>query len=881
MADEAPAAPRKVGTLRDRIAQFEQKPATSAPAPPPKPVAKKTWAWKEKQVEAVANPPPEVTAAVAVAESSESTPSVAAAPESTSNDTAGATAGMSAEDAKNAISQGGGLKARLAALQGSGFGALNDGAPAPPPVASKPRVWKKATIPYEAPPKPEYTSQETEEPSEEPSAATSEEPTARNEDDEDSDAAEKDPEEEERQRRANIAARMARLGGARVGMPIAFGKKPIPTPPRKESAPQAERAASPSPSRASTPEQRGSMDERPRQPVLPMQPIRPVSEDSEASTVEQPSDFDDHEDEERSPVLASSPPRARPPIPATRDWSRSPSPTPSYLIPNPKRSDSQGSSFSIPRTVYRYPSYIPSLVPNIPTGGVKVAPHLHHDPSQFPLSPVAPSSPSAVSSSADSASSYSSSNSPPPHHAPKFSSPAPRLRPMSHRHSDSALRSSMATVTTPHGYFNPAAPGLVGAASHIQGGPKAFFDPSLFNGSSEDGHGGRAASPVGYAEFGYAPAEPQQYQAQQFQIPPPPHASLREGKAGVGQKVTAASFAGHQFQAGNVNRLSRRASSSSFYPRPLERSTTLVAPPAHNRSASSSSSFRKLFGFGWLKKRRLTEPITASPTSSSSFPQQLPKPQSQSNTMASLKRNNSVASSSISPAARIKTKYQIASGMAPVVTSSRDKPTPLLPVTSSESSSDRDVVSMNSPVDETDSLSEPPAPPPKKIPPPRPSRPYSPPQTNGKSTSSSSLLTRSASSASTDSHHRKLQRPNNPNSHILRASPGSGGAPFSTRKPSFSDNASLTSGRPSAPSILSYNASGSVPAMAHSNQYSSSQLTHPSTPPSAWGSAASSQLGLTMPPPHPMYYDPTMMTPATNTTAGMTWFDVDLDINRK
>ena len=42
-----------------------------------------------------------------------------------------------------------------------------------------------------------------------------------------------DPEEEERQRRAAIAARMARLGGARVGMgPPVFGKKP--TPPRKK-----------------------------------------------------------------------------------------------------------------------------------------------------------------------------------------------------------------------------------------------------------------------------------------------------------------------------------------------------------------------------------------------------------------------------------------------------------------------------------------------------------------------------------------------------------------------------------------------------------------------------------------------------------------------
>jgi hypothetical protein len=41
-------------------------------------------------------------------------------------------------------------------------------------------------------------------------------------------AAEADPEDEERQRRAAIAARMARLGGARVGMaPPIFGPKPV------------------------------------------------------------------------------------------------------------------------------------------------------------------------------------------------------------------------------------------------------------------------------------------------------------------------------------------------------------------------------------------------------------------------------------------------------------------------------------------------------------------------------------------------------------------------------------------------------------------------------------------------------------------------------
>jgi hypothetical protein len=51
-------------------------------------------------------------------------------------------------------------------------------------------------------------------------------------------AAPADPEEEERQRRANIAARMARLGGARLGMaPTVLGKKPPVRRPTREEVP--------------------------------------------------------------------------------------------------------------------------------------------------------------------------------------------------------------------------------------------------------------------------------------------------------------------------------------------------------------------------------------------------------------------------------------------------------------------------------------------------------------------------------------------------------------------------------------------------------------------------------------------------------------------
>lgn len=56
---------------------------------------------------------------------------------------------------------------------------------------------------------------------------------------------EADPEEEERQRRAAIAARMARLGGARVGMAPAFGPKPVVKKPESVEEPvEAEEAPS-------------------------------------------------------------------------------------------------------------------------------------------------------------------------------------------------------------------------------------------------------------------------------------------------------------------------------------------------------------------------------------------------------------------------------------------------------------------------------------------------------------------------------------------------------------------------------------------------------------------------------------------------------------
>lgn len=170
---------------------------------------------------------------------------------------------MSASDAKESITKAGSLKDRMAALQGKGaFGA-------PPSVAPKPAVgkprWKpppvvrapvddddhsagespaaniaaavERTISPPVKPQESIVRAEGEETALSPPAAVSGE----GEGDDSAEAGPADPEEEERQRRAAIAARMARLGGARLGMaPPVFGKKPPVRRPTQEEAPKAE-----------------------------------------------------------------------------------------------------------------------------------------------------------------------------------------------------------------------------------------------------------------------------------------------------------------------------------------------------------------------------------------------------------------------------------------------------------------------------------------------------------------------------------------------------------------------------------------------------------------------------------------------------------------
>jgi myosin tail region-interacting protein MTI1 len=211
MSDIPPLSTKpKVGSLRDRIAAFE-KPATAnssagpAPAPRPKPGG---MSWKPK----LPSPPL----------------SPAGAEPAASERKAG---GMSASDAKESISKAGSLKERMAALQGKGaFGA-------PPPVSPKPVVEKPKWKP--PPVVPPIEKDEDDQPPVESSTSvlalpvrSAEDETPAETHDEEITAegeghAEADPMEEERQRRAAIAARMARLGGARVGMAPMFGRPTV------------------------------------------------------------------------------------------------------------------------------------------------------------------------------------------------------------------------------------------------------------------------------------------------------------------------------------------------------------------------------------------------------------------------------------------------------------------------------------------------------------------------------------------------------------------------------------------------------------------------------------------------------------------------------
>ncbi|KAG9016782.1 hypothetical protein FRB90_002159 [Tulasnella sp. 427] len=767
MSDEQPAQ-RKVGSLRDRIAQFETKPA-APPSVPPKPVVpQKKWAWKDKQAEAPAHPPPPPAAS---ASSPSPAQDAAPAPErdswsdvSTHQDvpaksTPAPAPAFSAADAASSIAAGGGLKARLAALQGSGFGSTPETSNAPPPPpAGKPRVWKKAIVTYEAPPKPERPR-----PAEDENPETEEERHHDHHDDEheahthpetaeegEAEAAApeepKDPEEEERQRRAAIAARMARLGGARVGMgmPVFGMKPPVPAPIRKDSGTDTE--ATPAPARQASasppvPKREPSFEE-------PSESVRDSVAETEMTNEEETTTeaTESKEDVSHHEVLPTpaSPPRPRPPIPVARAWSNSPPASPK------KRPEviSQGSSFSVPRSVYEYPSRIYPVVARA-SGGIAVADHLRNNRSPSPIM----SSPLSLSPTGSPTESESAEQDfPPQHHA----TPIPRQQPsLSHRHSDSALRSSMISDSGPSLYSSNRVTRFYE--------PQGFFGPSLF--VSNQMATGLPNSLSSNASHSTSPPPMPSHSRV------PPSNNLYTSKPATNTEdlnsVSREPLHGRSDEQKPVSRLSRSGSSSSFYPRPLSRSATPPVPKKETSDSinSSSSSTRIRFKLlGWLsKKRRLTE---------SSLPP------------SSLHDNTSVSSgSSMTPAARIKTKYQMAAASSGGPTPTSNPPThrrmPTAPEPIRHPTYDTsNVVSVNSPIDEYA-----PAPPPKsntntsksKIPPPRPPRPGSPASARSANTSDSDA-------ASTSSRPRRLQRQN-----VLRASPG---APFSTRKPSIGNDGS-------------------------------------------------------------------------------------------
>lgn len=150
---------------------------------------------------------------------------------------------MSASDAKESIQSGGfgSVKERMAALKGKGaFGAPGLGGGAPPPPTSKPPPPKKVVSPAAVDEDdPMSPPTQTEAPNADaanadtPEAQTlpAEAPTESTEE-----VKAESPEDEEQARRAAIAARMARLGGTRIGMaPPVFGKKPPPPPVKRPS----------------------------------------------------------------------------------------------------------------------------------------------------------------------------------------------------------------------------------------------------------------------------------------------------------------------------------------------------------------------------------------------------------------------------------------------------------------------------------------------------------------------------------------------------------------------------------------------------------------------------------------------------------------------
>ncbi|KAJ2934491.1 hypothetical protein H1R20_g2605, partial [Candolleomyces eurysporus] len=161
--------------------------------------------------------------------------------------------------------------------------------------------------------------------------------------------AEPDPEEEERQRRAAIAARMARLGGTRVGMaPPVFGKRPPPPPKKRSSTSEDVLASESSKESATSPRLQPTAEEsKPPEAVLDRAIVSPPTEAAaEPGLPPQPSDSQSAKSPPSSmPVPAvprrAAPPRRKPqkptapppPVPET-EGEKEPSPTSHDSLPS-------------------------------------------------------------------------------------------------------------------------------------------------------------------------------------------------------------------------------------------------------------------------------------------------------------------------------------------------------------------------------------------------------------------------------------------------------------------------------------------------------------------------------------------------------------------
>lgn len=257
MSDEEKPKPM---SLKERIAALNQQQASQSAAPPPPraPAKPANWAWKQKLAEGATNPPPATPS---------TPPATAITPASSVHEVderaSDHKAGMSANDAAEAI-KGLSLKERMAALKGQGFGAPATDPPSRP-AGEKPKVWKRPTVPpsdeaadvsttaFNPPlfmpgqnpvraPSSDDTAPRALTPGVEEEAGESPSIEGAPEDaqPEEQPGEEVDEEEQERQRRAALAARMAKLGGARVGMGAqVFGRPPIkPKPPALSASPQ-------------------------------------------------------------------------------------------------------------------------------------------------------------------------------------------------------------------------------------------------------------------------------------------------------------------------------------------------------------------------------------------------------------------------------------------------------------------------------------------------------------------------------------------------------------------------------------------------------------------------------------------------------------------